>query len=668
MRVRTALVIVMIMLAIVPNLIVAQYAKGQFEDASRNTLEAYINNDTELCAVYMEKFFKNIISEAKSVTSSNTVKEAMYLTTTVDSIDVLTDETMVGLSAVAKSIVSGSDVFTLVHFITTDGVIIASSNKSYIGYNSFSYIDMDTASTSYNGIGTLEVDDDGNYYTTVTRRIYYSGSQKVGLFYAKISLNNLIEYFDTVDKDDNIATYMIDTLGQYYENEAKTIRYISVIREFSEIESKLSPVTSYNEDATDTSVTFSYNYNNTTKNVYAIAINTCGWAIVRSTPEKYYSTFTTAPDKSSRTFMIIVTVIIIIFAVVACIFFTKPLDHIIDIIRRRKRGEETARLEPHGLSEYSEISQELNDMFDNVFENEQRYRSVVSMNDNIIFEVNLQLGTVFVSRNFNKRFSLRPKDDSIASSFLYKLKIFKEDQGKFKYDVEAVLQEDNKWEGEYRILDSYGNFAWTKIKAEKKYDRYNKPYKIIGMISDIDKTKRSEINLVQKASYDALTQLYNRQTFMNVLEAEIKRSAAKGTLDALFFIDLDDFKHFNDEYGHACGDEVLQFVAETIKTITLDKGFGGRMGGDEFLFCLNDLTLIGDAGKAAQELIDTLASGFDSESTGMRHAVHCSVGIAFFRENGNTPDELQEAADAAMYNIKKRGKSNFAYAEFSDKL
>jgi GGDEF domain-containing protein len=63
-----------------------------------------------------------------------------------------------------------------------------------------------------------------------------------------------------------------------------------------------------------------------------------------------------------------------------------------------------------------------------------------------------------------------------------------------------------------------------------------------------------------------------------------------------------------------------------------------------------------------------MARGFISESTGVKLVVHCSVGISFLHESGRTTDEVVAAADAAMYNIKKHGKSAFAYAQKGDEL
>jgi len=282
----------------------------------------------------------------------------------------------------------------------------------------------------------------------------------------------------------------------------------------------------------------------------------------------------------------------------------------------------------------------------------------------VVFEINLKAGTVYVSNSFNKRFSFRAPTDNINDSFLYKMKVHKDDMKRFNDDVEKIVAYDEiKWDGEYRIKDIYGDFSWFRIQGRKLMDQSGNPSKIIGTITDIDREKKSTIDLMQKANYDALTQLFNRASFLHKLGEEMHRSESRKTLDALMFIDLDDFKHFNDEYSHKCGDEVLRFVAESIKEITSDRGFGGRLGGDEFVMCLTNLRLIGDASKIASETIRTLNAGFTSESTGMHFNIHCSIGIAFFRENGNTPAELVASADSAMYRIKKSGKSNYSFAD-----
>ncbi|MGN1106546.1 MAG: diguanylate cyclase domain-containing protein, partial [Huintestinicola sp.] len=397
--------------------------------------------------------------------------------------------------------------------------------------------------------------------------------------------------------------------------------------------------------------------------IYGTPVSNTNWSVVSMFESKNAKNAAVSDVSGVRTAVFAVTLFAAAAIILVCYIFTEPIRKLIAVISQKNKGDVHIRLDLDSNDEFGQISTEFNAMFDSIFESEQRYRTVVSMMDNIVFEVNLKTFKVYVSNNFNQKFSYRAKDDTINESFLYKMKIHKDDMKRYRDDLDTIVSsQGEKWEGEYRMKNLYGDFSWIRVKGKKFFDRSGAPSKIIGMLVDIDKEKKSAITLIQKASFDALTQLYNRPTFLRRLDEEMNASNARRSLDALMFIDLDDFKHFNDEYGHKCGDEVLKFVADTIKEVTYERGFGGRLGGDEFVMCLTNLTLIGDAGKAAAEVISILNQGFVSESTEIYFNIHCSIGIAFFRENGSDSTELLEAADNAMYKIKKSGKSNFAYA------
>ena len=124
------------------------------------------------------------------------------------------------------------------------------------------------------------------------------------------------------------------------------------------------------------------------------------------------------------------------------------------------------------------------------------------------------------------------------------------------------------------------------------------------------------------------------------------------------FIDLDDFKDINDNYSHAVGDEVLKFVADTIKSKITGKGFAGRFGGDEFVVCITCDECVDNVEEFAVSIIDSLNEGFDSES-GIHFKVECSIGIAISPDHGQAIPDLFMAADDAMYHVKKDGKGNY---------
>ena len=173
-------------------------------------------------------------------------------------------------------------------------------------------------------------------------------------------------------------------------------------------------------------------------------------------------------------------------------------------------------------------------------------------------------------------------------------------------------------------------------------------------------TAEAQQQLTVQASYDALTELYNRETIESQIDNEILLSEARKSEMAVLFIDVDDFKHFNDNYSHATGDQVLKFVARTIQSIVSDYGFAGRYGGDEFIACIRNAEVNSPA-TTAQQIIAKLDEGFDAD-IGERLSVSVSIGVAIIKDDYNTRVEyLIGKADDAMYSVKKSGKSNYAF-------
>lgn len=156
---------------------------------------------------------------------------------------------------------------------------------------------------------------------------------------------------------------------------------------------------------------------------------------------------------------------------------------------------------------------------------------------------------------------------------------------------------------------------------------------------------------------DALTGLHNRKAFESFLRAAILGQAPL----ALLFIDLDHFKPINDEWGHRIGDRLLCQVAERIRSTTRQMDFAARVGGDEFALLLQGFRSREDVILVAQKLVQSLNTPFEVE--GQRLQAGASLGVAFYPgDAGNVPD-LYQAADAAMYDAKHRGRGQFRLFE-----
>lgn len=369
-------------------------------------------------------------------------------------------------------------------------------------------------------------------------------------------------------------------------------------------------------------------------------------------------------SSSTLAIIIVAAVLLAVAAVIAAVVvsqsLTKPLKDIESTLERVLRGDHEARIGTISLNEYGQLSRSFNTLIDEIVVSEDRYKTISDMSDNIIFEWNFKTNEVTFSNNFNKKFSYRPPSDHFGDSFLLKAKIHPDDADRYRSDLDALEKGKNFERNEYRIKNIYGDFIWVLIRTSTIKDDDGKTIKIVGVMVDIDRAKKSEQQLTERASYDALTELYNRETVESQIDNEISLSEMRKSEMAVLFIDVDDFKHFNDNYSHATGDAVLKFVAKTIKETVGDSGFAGRYGGDEFIAMVRNAE-VNQPAQIAQRIIDTLAAGFDCDE-GERLSVSVSIGIAVIQDDYNTRVEyLIGKADDAMYSVKKSGKSNYAF-------
>lgn len=356
---------------------------------------------------------------------------------------------------------------------------------------------------------------------------------------------------------------------------------------------------------------------------------------------------------------VLLAVICIAAAVVIPIMITRPLKVIEETLVKIRRGDHEARISTVSNNEYGQISRAFNNLVDEIVVSEDRYRTIIEMSDNIIFEWNFKTNEVFFSNNFNQKFSYRAPSDHFGDSFLLKAKLHPEDADRYRDDLDKLEKGKNFERNEYRMKNIYGDFIWVLMRTATLHDKDGKPLKVVGVMVDIDRAKKSEQQLTERASYDALTELYNRETIESQIDNEIALSAARKSEMAVLFIDVDDFKHYNDNYSHATGDQVLKFVAKTIKGVVADFGFAGRYGGDEFIACVRNAE-INTPTSVAQQIIARLDEGFEAD-IGERLTVSVSIGIALIKDDYNTRVEyLIGKADDAMYSVKKSGKSNYA--------
>ncbi|MBX9244799.1 diguanylate cyclase [Actinotalea ferrariae] len=159
--------------------------------------------------------------------------------------------------------------------------------------------------------------------------------------------------------------------------------------------------------------------------------------------------------------------------------------------------------------------------------------------------------------------------------------------------------------------------------------------------------------LRRRALHDDLTGLANRTAFWDRLAHRLDVGDGPRTRCAVLFLDLDDFKTVNDTLGHRAGDQLLVDVARRITSQLRAGDLAARVGGDEFVVLLDDVATADAALTVAHRISEALRA--PHELGGHRYTAASSIGVAVGPDGLDTPDAIVAAADAAMYDAKRRG-------------
>jgi len=205
-----------------------------------------------------------------------------------------------------------------------------------------------------------------------------------------------------------------------------------------------------------------------------------------------------------------------------------------------------------------------------------------------------------------------------------------------------------------------GSEVYLHTTTTPFYDTEGNIIGLVGNAVDITKEKRLSDALEHQANYDHLTNIPNRALFMDRLSQSILQSKRQKSEFAIFFMDLDEFKPINDEFGHKYGDLVLQKVSQRLTESLRQSDTVARLGGDEFAAIVHNVKDENDIIFLAEGLIERVGKSMLIEDKSLN--ITLSVGIAFCQDNKLSADELLSLADDAMYEAKDKGKNCFIIA------
>jgi len=177
----------------------------------------------------------------------------------------------------------------------------------------------------------------------------------------------------------------------------------------------------------------------------------------------------------------------------------------------------------------------------------------------------------------------------------------------------------------------------------------------IVAINDITQRKRMEKELFIQASTDNLTGINNRGYLYTISEQEVQRSKRFGRELTAMMIDIDHFKQFNDTYGHATGDKVINFVVKIITDVLRQSDVVGRVGGEEFAAILPETNIEGAF--LVAERIRTLIEAKNIKIENKKLKCTISIGIAQLSIKDKNFDDLIKRADQALYKAKNNGRN-----------
>lgn len=225
----------------------------------------------------------------------------------------------------------------------------------------------------------------------------------------------------------------------------------------------------------------------------------------------------------------------------------------------------------------------------------------------------------------------------------------------FTDEVKKSLQHKSNWFGEVESRRANGDKYEMELNIDAVQGEDGKISHYVGVFSDITSRKSTEKELLKLANTDPLTEMPNRSFF----QASHGNLVRKNAHHALICLDMDNFKKINDSLGHQTGDILIKQIGKRLQKISGISSTCYRLGGDEFSILIDNTTDMHRITHFAQRILDDMARPFLINK--QEFVLGASVGIAFYPEDGSSPQELLKNADTAMYFAKNAGGNKYQF-------
>lgn len=286
----------------------------------------------------------------------------------------------------------------------------------------------------------------------------------------------------------------------------------------------------------------------------------------------------------------------------------------------------------------------------------ERHRILMEQTNDIIFEWRADTRELVLSSNWSNVFENLP-DSSLPIRYdlgfiTDALHIHPMDAQRFLDAIQPPGDDSMRLPDlDIRIRTRGGAYSWFQLRVSLQRDEEGRILRYIGLLRDIDAEKSRAVRLAIKAERDELTGLYNRRTAREMIEERLRQSPSGVHL--LMILDLDNFKSFNDTRGHLYGDAVLTAFSDRLSRLFRSTDIVCRYGGDEFIVFLSSVNDATQALTCAQTVLLAARGVADELKDGV---FTCSIGLALYPHDAAGFEQLFQAADAALYRAKEKGK------------
>lgn len=291
------------------------------------------------------------------------------------------------------------------------------------------------------------------------------------------------------------------------------------------------------------------------------------------------------------------------------------------------------------------------------------------MQSNLLAEKDKEMWSLF--ENMHEAFALHeiildPEGNPVDYKFLAVNSAFEHLLGMPNQDIIGRRARELFPELELSWLQNCGDVAtqgqgqkikqFSKLRGRDLSISLYSPRKGMFALLAIDITEEKQHNQVVErlAYYDVLTGLPNRAHLMNALSLELEENHGALRSGALFYLDMDDLKMVNDSFGHSYGDGILITVAMHLVSLIESGSMVARVGGDEFVVLIPNLTNVLQVEKKAHEFVGFLSREYEVRDLVFHSSV--SIGVVTYPQHGTTAEEIMKNADLALYEAKKSGK------------